>query len=343
MTLDTESAAAAATAAVAPRAIQPGEVHVWWLLPSNASSELELQRCSELLTDEELQECNASEDAGVRRERVLARALVRSVLAGYLPSSIQPRDLLFERNAHGKPCLLWPFAMSGEHKLHFNLTHTASLIGLAVTVEGRVGLDVESAVRRTRQDPLRLARRRFSDAEIADLQACPDDSSRAACFLQLWTLKEAYVKALGRGISAPPGLRSFSFRVGRDGPQKHGANASTGDDSSSSNSNNDSSIDSSSSNGSSSSNNNSINSSTSNGSSRSSIEFHMAAPDARCWEFVLLEPAPGHVASLCVERRGNDGFQKNEALQVHHFEAALLDGGMERTFQPSILAQSACP
>jgi hypothetical protein len=36
-TLDTESAAAAATAAVAPRAIQPGEVHVWWLLPSNVS------------------------------------------------------------------------------------------------------------------------------------------------------------------------------------------------------------------------------------------------------------------------------------------------------------------
>jgi hypothetical protein len=69
----------------------------------------------------------------------------------------------------------------------------------------------------------------------------------------------------------------------------------------------------------------------------------MAAPDPRCWEFVLLEPAPGHVASLCVERRGNDGFQKNEALQVHHFEAALLDGGMERTFQPRILAQSACP
>lgn len=60
----------------------------------------------------------------------------RSVLAGYLPSSIQPRDLLFERNAHGKPCLLWPFAMSGEHKLHFNLTHTASLIGLAVTGAG---------------------------------------------------------------------------------------------------------------------------------------------------------------------------------------------------------------
>ena len=36
---------------------------------------------------------------------------------------------------------------------------------------------------------------------------------RGAYFMQLWTLKEAYVKALGRGISAPPGLRSFSFRV----------------------------------------------------------------------------------------------------------------------------------
>jgi len=57
----------------------------------------------------------------------------RSVLASYLAGTPHPRTLLFGRNAHGKPHLLWPTATPGGHTLRFNLTHTASLIGLAVT------------------------------------------------------------------------------------------------------------------------------------------------------------------------------------------------------------------
>lgn len=47
----------------------------------------------------------------------------------------------------------------------------------------------------------------------------PEGAARDSCFIQLWTLKEAYVKALGRGISAPPGLRSFAFRLACAGAQ----------------------------------------------------------------------------------------------------------------------------
>jgi 4'-phosphopantetheinyl transferase len=83
-----------------------------------------------------MQDCCASEDAAVRRERVLARALVRSVLAGYLPSGTPPRSLLFEKNMHGKPRLLWPASTPSGHMLRFNLTHTSTLIGLAVSGGG---------------------------------------------------------------------------------------------------------------------------------------------------------------------------------------------------------------
>lgn len=89
-----------------------------------------------MLTEEELQDCCASLDVAVRRERILARALVRSVLAGYLPSGPPPRSLLFEKNAHGKPRLLRPAATSSGHRLRFNLTHTSTLIGLAVSGGG---------------------------------------------------------------------------------------------------------------------------------------------------------------------------------------------------------------
>ena len=137
--------------------------------------EAALARCRELLTPEELADCEAAGDAGVQRARVLARALVRcvrtvatdasgwlklteacmlgvqlltadsraspartltcrSVLAGYLPGAPHPRSLAFDRNPHGKPRLLGPaVATPAGHELRFNLTHTPSMIGLAIT------------------------------------------------------------------------------------------------------------------------------------------------------------------------------------------------------------------
>ncbi|EFN55799.1 hypothetical protein CHLNCDRAFT_145278 [Chlorella variabilis] len=308
------------------------------------------QCCSELLTQQELQDCSASDEAAVRRERLLARALVRSVLAGYIPGGAHPSSLLFERNPHGKPRLLWPSAARSDHVLSFSLTHTATLIGLAVTVDGLVGLDVEGSARRTRRDPLRLARRRFSETEIADLLACPDDDSRAARFLQLWTLKEAYVKALGRGISAPPGLRSFSFRLSgfpqyrqqqqqQQQWQSPNAPGGTGSclppvQSSTRHSTADGS------------------SSDSSDGSGSRIEFHTLAPDMRHWEFALLQPAPDHMAAVCVQRhpsntRGSRMRGEHEPLQplcLLHFDAtAVLEGGDGSLLEPQILAQGSFP
>jgi len=60
---------------------------------------------------------------------------------------------------------------------------------------------------------LRLARRRFTPAEAALLEAEGDPERRAQLFMQLWTLKEAFVKAKGLGVSAPPGLKGFSIGI----------------------------------------------------------------------------------------------------------------------------------
>ena len=48
-----------------------------------------------------------------------------------------------------------------------------------------------------------------------------DAATRARLFIRLWTLKEAYVKANGRGISAPPGLRAFTFQLFERGLAAH--------------------------------------------------------------------------------------------------------------------------
>lgn len=97
--------------------------------------------------------------------------------------------------------------------MRFNVAHTCGLIGIAITSDTLVGLDIETTGRRTRHTPATVARRRFSALEYDNLNALLTDEEKAAYFIRLWTLKEAYVKAVGRGISAAPGLKGFSFSV----------------------------------------------------------------------------------------------------------------------------------
>ena len=217
----------------------PSDVHIWWLRHSPPTSFHGMssfqEACTALLTSEEAAECTSSQDVAAMELRLLARAFTRSVLCRYLAGTttshdptmtatitndfskintsevIHPSALIFSRNQHGKPELCHP-----PTSLRFNLTHTPGLIGVAVTTGRAVGLDAESKARKTRGDALRLARRRFSQVEIDQLERIEDPEARAALFMKLWTLKEAYVKAVGKGISAPPGLRGFSFQLEED-------------------------------------------------------------------------------------------------------------------------------
>ncbi|KAK9833335.1 hypothetical protein WJX81_007623 [Elliptochloris bilobata] len=198
-----------------PVRLAPGEVHIWWLFPEDVTDDGLLARYQALLTTAEREHVAAAANALLRRERLLARALVRTVLARYC--GLAPQALVFERGRAGKPELCRAAhpaaALPGGRRLRFNLSHTPSLLGCAVAVDAAVGLDVEEAERMTRSDPLRLARRRFSAAEAAALERVASPSERAAHFVRLWTLKEAYVKAVGRGIDAPPGLRGFTVSL----------------------------------------------------------------------------------------------------------------------------------
>ncbi|XP_059070050.1 uncharacterized protein LOC131068563 isoform X6 [Cryptomeria japonica] len=75
-----------------------------------------------------------------------------------------------------------------------------------------VGIDVEEKTRRTNTNILAFAKRWFSSPEIAWLDAFTDPEEQRQKFIQLWTLKEAYVKALGKGISGAP-LKDFSIHI----------------------------------------------------------------------------------------------------------------------------------
>jgi 4'-phosphopantetheinyl transferase len=129
------------------------------------------------------------------RERfIVAHGALRDILSRYL--SARASELAFEANAHGKPALALP-----EHTwLQFNLTHSADLALVAVTRDRPVGIDVEHKV--PPDDPARLVAQFFSANENAAFSALPE-SQREAAFFAGWTRKEAYVKALGEGLSTP--------------------------------------------------------------------------------------------------------------------------------------------
>jgi 4'-phosphopantetheinyl transferase len=125
---------------------------------------------------------------------VAARGLVRAMLGKYL--GIEPADSKFAYGPNGKPTLAG--ALAG-HELHFNVAHSEDLALFAFSRAGSVGVDLERL--RPLDDAGELAARFFSRSESAVLLQYPEDEQIGA-FFDLWTRKEAWLKATGEGITS---------------------------------------------------------------------------------------------------------------------------------------------
>ena len=140
-----------------------------------------------------------------KHQQLVTRALTRQVLSHYLPE-VPPAAWRFTRSEHGRPSV--SAEMRGDARaLHFSLAHTAGLVVMAVARVPEIGVDVERAGGRA---PLAVARRYFSADEIDELESLPE-AEQPRRFQRLWTLKEAYLKAIGTGVSG--GLSSMAFHI----------------------------------------------------------------------------------------------------------------------------------
>ena len=127
---------------------------------------------------------------------------------------VAPRDWIFEIEPGGKPYVAFSGAdSSAGPPLSFNLSHTHGLVACAVTRDGDVGIDVERIDRAV--DAREIAARHFTEIEATFVAAGTGRRSSGSVFCHdVWTLKEAFVKAVGRGLMQP--LREFGFLL--EGP-----------------------------------------------------------------------------------------------------------------------------
>ncbi|CAI0391789.1 unnamed protein product, partial [Linum tenue] len=190
------------------------ETHLWYVVPDEVKSAPLLSKYMELLPQSERDHVLGFRGDQLQKSALLARTLVRTTIARYqVDGHLDPRSLRFKRNIHGKPEVEWE-TKDGfcPPPLQFNISHTSSLVACGVTMNSLIGIDVEEKRRRTKNNILAFAKRYFTAHEVEHLNAIPDSELQQQEFIKLWTLKEAYVKALGKGFSSSP-FNTFTIRV----------------------------------------------------------------------------------------------------------------------------------
>jgi 4'-phosphopantetheinyl transferase len=182
------------------------EVHVWHLEADRPCSDDQRERWRLLLSSDERQRYERFLFPEDRERFLVAHAATRMILSRYTGQA--PGDLEFTFTAQGRPELRQP--NPAGPRIRHNLSHTRGLIAIAVCLERDVGIDVESLERGSATDVMQLAERFFASPEVETLAREPADRRRRT-FLEIWTLKEAYIKARGLGLTLA--LDGFAFDI----------------------------------------------------------------------------------------------------------------------------------
>jgi 4'-phosphopantetheinyl transferase len=159
-----------------------------------------------LLAPDECARADRFHFARDRNRFIVARGSLRTILGAYLQQ--EPAQLSFSYSQYGKPALADELA---GNQLTFNLSHANELALIAVTRERGLGVDIEFI--RPQFASEEIAERFFSDHEVAALRTLPEPAQSEA-FFNCWTRKEAYIKAIGEGMSMPLNQFHVSLKPG---------------------------------------------------------------------------------------------------------------------------------
>jgi 4'-phosphopantetheinyl transferase len=176
------------------------EVHVWQVRIGQVPGSL--SRFESVMTPEEIERAGRFRFPADRERYVTARGLSKWLLAYYVESA--PEAIVFTVGRHGKPELV---PETNPNSIRFNLTHSGDVVLCALSAGRRVGVDVEQ-YRDVSWDE--LAVRVFSPSELNVYASLPA-ADRERVFFSFWTRKEAYIKAVGGGLTLS--LSAFSVSL----------------------------------------------------------------------------------------------------------------------------------
>ena len=162
----------------------PGAVHIWCRETGTLDQNV-IDQAETGLSAEERVRCDRFRFPHDRRDYIMAHDLLRRSLDGFEGHPVPPSS---------------------------SLSHARGVVACAIAAGIPIGVDVERIDRSMVVDG--LAERHFTPAEAAALQRCPGPT-RATRFVELWTLKEAFLKAIGLGLTLAP--NSMSFELGERG------------------------------------------------------------------------------------------------------------------------------
>jgi 4'-phosphopantetheinyl transferase len=169
------------------------DVHVWGALLDVPGEKLQL--LVQTLDSDERVRASRFYFEQDRMQFIVRHGLLRIILASYL--NIEPDKLQFDYTANGKPYLVQKFR---DKELQFNLAHSHELALCALTLDRRIGIDIEHIYNFAETD--QLANRILSRQEKAESRKWPPNEKLEILF-RYWTCKEAYVKATGEGLALP--------------------------------------------------------------------------------------------------------------------------------------------
>ena len=172
--------------------ISTNDVHIWTIPLTEWSSHESLF----LLNSDEKQRAYRYRFEEHKRQFVNARAGLKRILSYYL--ALAPETIQLDYTAHAKPFLK-------SNALQFNLSHSDELALCAISQTMKLGIDIEKI---KTLDYIGIANRFFSESENTALSTLPEDKQLNS-FFQLWTSKEAVLKAMGTGLHLP--LSYFSL------------------------------------------------------------------------------------------------------------------------------------
>ncbi|MCZ6633047.1 MAG: 4'-phosphopantetheinyl transferase superfamily protein, partial [bacterium] len=186
------------------------DVHIWAM--SLARCRLGPVVFEDILSKDEFERAERFVFEKDRVRFIAARGGLRLILGRYLGRD--PGQLVFEYSERGKPHL-----KGTPENLKFNVSHSENLALYAMVHNREVGVDVEYVGRKVGERN-RIAKRFFCRAEYEVFLQVPDDQKQLA-FLNCWTRKEAFIKALGEGLYYPLDAFEVTLTPGEDAQLVH--------------------------------------------------------------------------------------------------------------------------